>query len=657
VLLASAGCGPALVISPVVPAEPVPAAPSVEPAPVVVVAPSCARRASAPRLQPFAPTGAGASVAIGQLGGRTLAYVADEDERAVRTVDLASGAELALTPLGASPGQLLLTADGRVLVALRGGAAVAALEPGEDPAAPLQALCTVPTPVEPVALATTPDGARVLVTSRWGHALTVLDGGSLERLATLDLPRDPGAVVASGDGRRAFVTHVVGARISVVDLAERTARSVDLHQVERPQAFSSAKLVQWSSGQGYALARTASGRILAPGILANPSAGPDAPSSSGYGPGGAPSQIGDVAVLDEQSGKLSTTPVLAFRDHADCLLPRAAVVDDAGGRLVVACLGDGVRVYDARAPLPHQAPRRRFEVPAGPTGIALFEGGTRAVVWSQFAHTLSILAVDAPMWSGDPTVAVARRPPANPGDRFEKAPRPTTVLNRPIRAFVLPPHAPALDARAALGRELFHAAGDWRIAGDGRACASCHPDGRDDGLTWSTPDGPRQTPILAARLEGTAPYSWDGSNADLDSHVRRTVTRLIGGGLGAPQREALLAYLTHMAAPAMPAAAEPALARGAALFRSAETGCAGCHDGARSTDGVGHDVSSRVKGDRLGVFDTPSLRFVGRSAPYFHDGRYATMIDLLRGADGTMGHTGHLAEDDLRALATYVESL
>ena len=31
-----------------------------------------------------------------------------------------------------------------------------------------------------------------------------------------------------------------------------------------------------------------------------------------------------------------------------------------------------------------------------------------------------------------------------------------------------------------------------RLSGDGRACASCHPDGRDDGLVWSTPNGPRQ---------------------------------------------------------------------------------------------------------------------------------------------------------------------
>jgi len=658
-VIVSAGCGPALVTPP----SPPPAPPVVAETPASratvpeapLPAPSCARRAPSPRLQPIAPTGAGSSIALGRLGGRALAYVADEDERAVRTVDLESGAELAFTPVGASPGQLLLTRDGRVIVALRGGSSVLVLEPDEDPAAPLQARCTVPAPLEPSALATTPDGARLVVTSRWGHALTVLDGATLARLAVVDLPRDPAGVVTSADGRRAFVAHVVGTRLSVVDLEGGAARVVDLHQVEKRQGIFGTAPVRWSSGQGYALVRTASGRVLAPGVLANPSSGPESPPPSGYGPGGAPTQISDVAVLDEGSERLSTTPVLAVTAFANCLLPRAAAVDDAGERLVVACLGEGLRVYDARAPLPHLAPKRFFEVPAGPTGIALYDDGRRAAVWSQFAHALSVVAVDQPMWDGDvtrPAPPVPRRP------GLTMVPdAPTSRLNRPLHAFVLPPHAAVVDASLALGRELFHSPGDPRIAGDGRACASCHPDGRDDGLTWATPDGPRQTPILAARLADTAPYSWDGSNGDLDGHVRRTMARLSGSGLPAPHRAALLAYVQSMAAPASAPPRDATMARGDALFHSAETGCAHCHDGARTTDAATHDVASRARGDRSGLFDTPSLRFVGRSAPYFHDGRYATMLDLLRGADGTMGHTGHLGEEDLRSLATYVESL
>jgi DNA-binding beta-propeller fold protein YncE/mono/diheme cytochrome c family protein len=661
-------CGPASAVPPrALPAPPIApeaAVPASLPTATPPPAPACARLAAAPPVVPVAPTFAGSTIALAGAGGRTIAYVADEDERAVRTLDPASGEELAFTPLDAAPGPLLVTADGRVLVTLRGGNAIAVLEPAVDPAMPLALRCSVAVPAEPSGLATTPDGARLVVTSRWGRTLTGYDLASLASLFTVPLPRDPAGVVTSADGAKAFVAHVVGARMSVVDLAAQTVRDVDLHQVERPSAWSLSPPVHWSAGQGYALVRTAAGRILAPGILANPTMDTDLPPPSGYGPGGAPTEIGEVSVLDEKTDALSTTPVLDFRDHATCLLPRAAAVDEAGGRLLVACLGEGVRIYDARAKLPHLAPIRRIEVPDGPTGIALDARGKRAYVWSQFTRTLSVLALDAQPWTGDdlpriPTTAPfssADSPARLPYPIFEKAP-PPTGSNRPLATFKLPVHRADLDERFALGRRLFHEAASTRIAGDGRACASCHPDGRDDGLTWATPEGPRQTPMLAARLADTAPYSWDGANADLTGHTRRTLHRLVGHGLGKPELEALLTYVSRMEAPAPPAAPDPRTARGEALFKSPETGCADCHSGGGTTDRQTHDVASQAKGDKAAQFDTPSLRFIGKSAPYFHDGRYATLDALLRGVDGTMGHTGQLDPEDRKALVAYLEAL
>ena len=54
------------------------------------------------------------------------------------------------------------------------------------------------------------------------------------------------------------------------------------------------------------------------------------------------------------------------------------------------------------------------------------------------------------------------------------------------------------------------------------------------------------------------------------------------------------------------------------------------------------------------AFDTPSLRYVGGTGPWFHDGRYKTMHDLLVKSDGKMGHTKHLSEEDLDALEAYL---
>ena len=397
---------------------------------------------------PLSPTGVGGAIVLVEMAGRKLAYVADEDERAVRTVDLASRTELAVTP----------------------------------------------------------DGARLLVTSRWGHALTVYETGTLKAAFTVDLPRDPLAVVISSDGARAFVSHVTGARLSVVDLQEHGARQIDLRQVERPLALVE-KPVRWSTGQGYTLARSTEGRIFAPEILANPNPTPGE-ATAGYGPGGSPSQIGDIAALDEAGEHLATTPVLDFRDHADCLLPRAAAIDEASGRLLVACLGvDAIIAYDARAKNPHLAPTRRWKVASGPTGIAVDSAERRAVVWSQFAHTVSLISLDAASLQPRPTVGL-RLLATNITPHYQTE-----------ASFTLPSHAAPMDVTLALGRRLFHASGDAKIAGDGRARvtaidSSCSSDcvrttamDQTSAADWLTPVDAFSRPCACSSRRASRPRS------------------------------------------------------------------------------------------------------------------------------------------------------
>ena len=75
------------------------------------------------------------------------------------------------------------------------------------------------------------------------------------------------------------------------------------------------------------------------------------------------------------------------------------------------------------------------------------------------------------------------------------------------------------------------------------------------------------------------------------------------------------------------------------------------------TDGNRHDVQSKAKGDPQRRFDTPSLRFVAGTAPYFHDGRYPTLRALLLASDGKMGHTSQLSPHEMDALEAYLRSL
>ena len=123
--------------------------------------------------------------------------------------------------------------------------------------------------------------------------------------------------------------------------------------------------------------------------------------------------------------------------------------------------------------------------------------------------------------------------------------------------------------------------------------------------------------------------------------------------------------------------------RGLALFND-RGGCFVCHTGANFTDKGFHNISSAPPGadgtrddegryditgleqDR-GRFQTPSLRHVSRTLPYFHDGSRATLLDVLRhfnaGAgsdpnhDPILGRPLGLSDDDLFDLIAFLGSL
>jgi DNA-binding beta-propeller fold protein YncE/mono/diheme cytochrome c family protein len=626
--------------------------------------PSCARAHADPVALPLMDVRTSSTVAVVHLGDRTLAYVADEDTSSLRTVDLDAKRELSTTPLGARPSHVLVLPDGRVVVGLRDAGKVAVLEPSTLPEGPIEERCSLGVAPEPVALALSPDDATLFVSSGWGRALGAYDvRGEPTKAYEIALPREPRAVLVSDDGKTAYVTHAVGGRLSRVDLTSHELKRVVLHErtsdeeaeerdskPARPKAHTLSTGRSPASCQGFALAKTEGpgGRLLAPQVLVDPGRAETVPS--GYGNDNQSTEEPDVAVVDVATGEpfeaslTRTAPFFGWgrrgaeferAEAGQCLLPRATAYDARTRSLLVTCLGaDAVVAYDALAARPAGAEKRRWSVPGGPTGVAVDAAKRRAVVFSQFERKVSLIDLASPELS-------------------EKTP--------PVESISLaadPAHSLAPDI--ALGRQLFHATGDGRISLDGRACASCHPDGRDDALVWATPDGPRRSIMLAGRLLGTSPYSWEGGEASLEEHLAITFERLHGaGGLRSLELSALAAYVGALPQPPpLPVAAGDVerVQRGDVLFHSSQVGCADCHGGKTATDNGLHDIQSKTGLDRSGLFNTPSLRFIGGTGPYFHDGRYATLHDLLVKSSGTMGDTAKLTPDDLLALEAYVRT-
>lgn len=201
------------------------------------------------------------------------------------------------------------------------------------------------------------------------------------------------------------------------------------------------------------------------------------------------------------------------------------------------------------------------------------------------------------------------------------------------------------------GADLF--SGD---AGRGIACASCHPEGGEDGLTWHFEDlGPRRTQDLRGGVMGSAPFHWDGVLPDITALVNEVMGHRMGGP---PMNDfyvgALERFLATLTLPASPALTDPeTVARGRALFESEAAACATCHAGPRLTGPGQYDVGTGL------AAEIPSLRGLQFRAPYMHDGCATTLAERFDPDCGGSSHgsVAHLSHTELSDLIAYLASL
>jgi hypothetical protein len=209
------------------------------------------------------------------------------------------------------------------------------------------------------------------------------------------------------------------------------------------------------------------------------------------------------------------------------------------------------------------------------------------------------------------------------------------------------------EARVDTGHDLFH-----RDSGGGIACASCHPEGSEDGRTWRFADvGARRTQPLNVGLEGTAPFHWAGDLPSVGSLMTEVFVQRMGGvRQSAARLDTLNDWLFSIKAPpAVRDAGDEAALRGQELFNSAEVGCASCHSGSKLTNNQTMAVDTLVPTKT----QVPSLVGIAYRAPYMHTGCAATLLDRFDPACGgnAHGNTAQLDAAQKDDLVAYLESL
>jgi DNA-binding beta-propeller fold protein YncE/mono/diheme cytochrome c family protein len=513
---------------------------------------------------------------------------------------------------------------------------------------------------EPHGLALSPDGKTLYVTSVADHQLVAFDTETMHVRWKLDLAAEPRGVAVSASGKRAIVGFLSTGALASVELGT-TLSQTNVHYIGLDPA---QRVVDPFTGEVFVdAAFSANGRpggptggtpsvadtkdiglrfarnVYAVGFIGDDVAiaphqlsAPHLPSSGGedmetYGGGG-----GFTAPITHRGAMIdaedSFAPKTAFA-QIGLHQPRALAYDAASDTLYLAGYGNDqlMAIAEASQSTIHMSWSMALPSNRGcaPDGIAV--AGDQLFVHCELDRNVVRLELSTVAQFGTPSSSVGAA--LGPSTRSEAAQR---------------------------GAELFRRGQDPRVSlGGVMACASCHAEGRTDGLSWRIEGHNLQTPLLAGRVMGTHPFKWDGKDKDLPTSLTNTVGRLGGTGLSPTEVADLQAFLESLPQPIAPTVTNAeVIARGKVLFESEQTACAACHSGPGLADGIQHDLATNI-----GKVDTPSLIGLAHTAPYYHDGSARTLRALLtdKGSIHDMGSTAHLSEAELGDLIAYLESL
>ena len=551
----------------------------------------------------------------------------------VLVVDAMSGKINEMVPAGHTACGPTVTPDGKRLYVCNrfdNDVSVIDLETGKE-------IARVSAAREPLAAAITPDGKSLLVinhlptdradTSDVAAPVTIIDTHS-NATTTIRLPSGASGlhgVCISPHGKYAYVTHIL-ARYELpaiqVGYGWMNANALSVINIKQKKLLSTVLLDDMYLGAAnpWAVACTADGKwicvthagtnelsvIHAPALLEKLLAMPVDPE---------PSEVGEV-LYDDRNELL---------DYFRRLRARLKGEKQESG--VLYTLGSAAGVANDLSFL--AGLRRRIKLNGvGPRAIAVV--GSKAYVAQYFTDTLSVVELE----------------PKSPNL---------------LRELALGPKPQLTDRRR--GEMLFNNAQlcfqHWQ------SCASCHPQGRMDGLNWDlTNDGIgnlKNTKSLVLAHE-TPPVMSLGVRASAESAVRSGIRHILFTQPVEKDATAIDAYLKSLKPAPSPylvnGQLSPAGERGKKVFFNEQVGCSRCHAAPLYTDMQKHDVASKSPCDRRKDFDTPTLIEVWRTAPYFHDGRYTTVKESIsKCKDHKQGGDVELNEQQTNDLVEFVLSL
>ncbi len=574
-------------------------------------------------------------------GGDSL-YVAEATANQVAVYTVADGAVARCLALPGAPTGLALTGDGALLYVTTDAAGGSLHAVGTADGAIAWSLATGHGATAPAVSA---DGGTVYVCNRFDDAVAVVDVASKQVAARIPVLREPISAALGADGTTLLVANhlpsgaadqdYVSCAVSIVDTAARKVAK----QITLPNGCTSLRGICLSPDGAYAYVTHILGRYQLPTTqLERGWMNTNALSVVDV----AKQELVNTVLLDDvDSGAANPWGVACSADGAFLCVTHAgihevSVIDRVALHDKLTKVAGGEKVSDVSLTaddVPNDLSflvdlRRRIKLAGnGPRGLVVL--GT--TVYAAEYYTDSIGSVDI-----------------NP----EAVPRPKSTP--------LGPETPMTAERR--GEMLFHDADlcfqHWQ------SCTSCHPDSRADGLNWDLlNDGmgnPKNTKsMLFAHV--TPPAMVSGIRSNAETAVRAGIRHIQFAVRPEKDAEDIDAYLKSMRPLPSPHLVNGALSeaakRGEAVFEKAA--CTRCHTGEYYSNLSKFNVGTGRHREVDMEFDTPALNEAWRTAPYLHDGRSATMEQVLtvHNVDDRHGVTSTLTPEELKDLAEYVLSL
>jgi hypothetical protein len=177
--------------------------------------------------------------------------------------------------------------------------------------------------------------------------------------------------------------------------------------------------------------------------------------------------------------------------------------------------------------------------------------------------------------------------------------------------------------------------------------------------------------MLAGRVAARGPYGWHGASATLEDRLRvGFALHRWGGSVNtefqvAMERPKLIATFAReglVPPPTEIRELDEIEKRGKVVFEDSRSQCTTCHDPRygftdRSVVALKRSPARGFDEEEEKAFKTPSLLYVGGTAPYYHDGQVATLEELVATNGKSMGNTSWLVKEDRAALVAYLRTL